>query len=140
MDQGTINLIERTAVYEGKFIQLNERLIIAQNVSEANIKLLLETHLELMKLKAEGLKLNPETDKDELRELFSKMTDIFFEQQMLWGFDKDKELHEFWTAPHCSCPKMDNKDEWLDKLMAKKVGNEYTPHYSIRNTCPVHGD
>lgn len=139
MSEGTINLINKTASFDGRSIQLNEFLLIKNNVSNENIEKLLNSHLELMKLKSHGWKLDPEVNIDELKSINARMSEIFFEQQSLWGFEKDQELHEFWTAPHCTCPKNDNKEEWLNKLSSKNKGNNFTAHYNIKKTCPIHG-
>jgi hypothetical protein len=52
---------------------------------------------------------------------------IEFELQDAWHFPRDMNYHRFWDRPRCTCPKIDNEDNW--------------PHgyYTIVTSCPLHG-
>lgn len=66
-------------------------------------------------------------DKEELKSLALDITEVEFELQDLWGFDRNTRYHRFWALPKCQCPKMDN-DDW------------YGTKYSIKAVdCPLHG-
>jgi hypothetical protein len=47
--------------------------------------------------------------------------------QKLWKFDDNEDYIKFWNFPACTCPKMDNNDNY--------------PHgrYVRVQTCPIHG-
>lgn len=47
--------------------------------------------------------------------------------QRLWGFTEDSNYIRTWDYPHCTCPKMDNDDNY--------------PHgyYTYSLNCPIHG-
>lgn len=55
------------------------------------------------------------------------ITEIDYELQELWGFERNREYHRFWELPHCTCPKMDNNERYG------------TGMYIINQDCPIHG-
>ena len=66
------------------------------------------------------------SNKDEIRDLALNIELIDYELQYLWGFETDKRFHRFWETPKCSCPSMDNIDDY--------------PHLQyIDKNCIVHG-
>lgn len=139
-ENGFINLKERKAVYKDRFILLNGLLIEKQNITDDEISQLLHSHVELMRLKDYAENLSPKTQKDELKENYKEIVKVFEKQQKLWHFDVNPEFHEFWTVPHCSCPKQDNREEWTTLISCYHLGKKYTPFYVKIKSCPVHGD
>ena len=63
----------------------------------------------------------------ELKKFDRKVEHIEFALQDLWGFPLDKNYHKFWNRPRCSCPKMDNED------------NYPYGYYTIDCGCKLHG-
>lgn len=64
---------------------------------------------------------------DDLPKYDDECTQIEFELQELWGFEKNANFHIFWDRPRCICPTMDNHDRY-------PYGN-----YVINSICPLHG-
>jgi len=62
------------------------------------------------------------------RELYKEWYSVEQELQDLWGFDRDDNKIKFWNFPACSCPKMDNND------------NYPYGYYVYSGGCTVHGD
>lgn len=49
-----------------------------------------------------------------------------YKLQDLWGFERNPNFHKFWEMEGCTCPKLDNEDEY--------------PYRNFVNTsCPIHG-
>lgn len=40
------------------------------------------------------------------------VTETEFKLQKAWKFEQDQKFHKFWDVPHCTCPKMDNIDNY----------------------------
>ncbi len=68
------------------------------------------------------------SNKKTIQRLLKRWSEIEFELQEAWKFEKDANFHRFWELPHCKCPKMDNDDNY--------------PHgyYVIVENCPLHGE
>lgn len=66
-------------------------------------------------------------DPDLLKSLAQDLTEIEFHLQELWKFPRDANFHRFWEYPKCTCPKLDNADDY--------------PHMQHINLgCPLHGE
>ena len=63
-----------------------------------------------------------------LRMLAAQVEALEFEQQALWGFERDSSFHRFFDFPGCSCPKLDNEE---------RIGIKNARIISHR--CKVHG-
>lgn len=111
--------------YQGKLAYtLNKSLLDKQN-AWGNLTEIIEAH----ELKLCIYHLIHETkDKVLLKSLAKDLTEVEFELQTLWGFEKNANFHRFWETPKCLCPKLDNSDMYP---------NQY---YIINNSCPLHGD
>lgn len=73
--------------------------------------------------------IEAETDQKKLKELAKKITQIDFELQDGWHFERNQSEHTWWfNLPKCSCPKMDNYD---------RLG---TNSNVIDKTCLLHGE
>lgn len=102
---------------------LNKRLIDQQN-AWGNLSKIIELH----EFKIAIFYLIHETnDIILMKSLVKDLTEIEFELQALWGFEKNANYHMFWQYPKCHCPKLDNNDNY--------------PHgyYIINKECPLHG-
>lgn len=71
--------------------------------------------------------MDPAEDMQFLSEGVKYLEECEYELQELWGFPKDARMHKFWLAPHCTCPQMDNEDDYGTGMM----------HIDIK--CPLHG-
>lgn len=111
--------------YKGKeVLLLNERLVKSQGC-EANIEEIKKCHVR--KLEYYDM-LKTTNDLTILRAIAKSIQDNEFKLQELWGFPKDARFHRFWEAPKCTCPKMDNDDNY-----------GYGP-FVINTVCPLHGN
>lgn len=105
--------------------RLNGNLIAEQNISERDVGRLCRSHVLLHATLKE---METATLKDDIRRLANRVTRIEFIQQRLWGFKPDSTHHNWYTVPHCTCPKRDN---------AERKGTKY----QIRDlSCIVHGE
>ena len=102
--------------------KINEHLIDAKNVRH-NLEEIIELHEEKLGIYEE---IKTTTDIKKLSEYAEILTELEFQLQRLWGFKEDKNYHRFWETPKCTCPKMDNKDDY-----------PYRQH--IDGNCPLHG-
>ena len=75
----------------------------------------------------EGLSPSSGIDRHQLKVLAEKVTRISYELQELWGFTKDASYHFWFNLPHCTCPKMDNRERMGTNSMI------------ISGGCPIHG-
>lgn len=60
--------------------------------------------------------------------VYDKSLDLLEEDlQKLWGFPLDSNYVKFWNRPQCSCPQLDNEENY--------------PHgyYTRSGNCPLHG-
>lgn len=102
-------------------ILINKRLLDMQNCWE-NLETIKELHSEKLHIYDE---MN-ETDDPGLLLLFDALlTNIEFELQALWKFTQDINFHRFWERPKCTCPKLDNIDN-------------YPYRQIISGDCPLH--
>lgn len=117
---------ERLVVYynDNAVLMLNKRLLDSQNCW-TNLEAIKEKHEERLDLEHEMKKTN---DPGLLKLFDALYTLIEFELQDLWGFSKDIRFHRFWYRPKCSCPSLDNADNY--------------PHgyYVVNGNCPLHGE
>jgi len=113
--------------YKGKIVSyLNPRLAQRQGVTVEGLKTIKNVHRKILKLFD---KIRAEDDVLELHLLAEKITELDFQLQDAWGFERDANFHTWWyKAPKCTCAKMDNHDY---------LG---TPLNSINLSCPLHGD
>ena len=103
---------------------LNPRLVAQQNLSAEEVAKIEELH----QVKYSLLQRMKRSKKpDTLRKLAADVTAVEFELQDAWHFPRDMNFHRFWELPHCSCPKMDNRERW---------GSGYAIH---SQDCPIHG-
>lgn len=109
-----------------KNVVLNECMIEKQGLSEDEIRVIQELHLERLIL-ISTMEDCIQSDKDKLRELADKITDLDFQLQDAWHFPKSSDWHKFWELPYCSCPKLDNEETYGFKYNYKS------------DSCILHG-
>lgn len=103
-----MNLEKLAVVHKGKAkYLLNENLLEKQKVTEDNIEKIRLLHIQKLELFD---KMNEESDSIKLRDFAKEFEGIEFKLQALWNFPINKNYHEWYTVPKCSCPKMDNKE------------------------------
>lgn len=103
---------------------VNKRLLDQQN-AWSNLEKIKAKHYEriLIYTEMENIKRD-----NKLLRLYDELcTELEFELQGLWKFDRDINFHMFWQRPQCSCPKLDNQDRYPHG------------HYIINDECPLHG-
>jgi len=65
-------------------------------------------------------------DNNQYKHYYKKLTDIEFNMQLLYGEDEDIIFHRFWETPKCTCPKIDNLENFPSE----------TPIFDVN--CPIH--
>lgn len=114
-----------SVIYKGEALyKLNPNLIKRQNISDDVIELIKQKHIEKLEIFD---KMKSEISNSELKFLANEVEKIEFELQELWGFNKDKNMHEWYLVPKCTCPKIDN---------AESRGTEFR---IVNSECPIHG-
>ena len=112
--------------YNGKdAYHLNSSLILKQGLDVSELRQLKALHAEKLKY----FDMMRETDdREKLREYAHEVECIEFEMQKAWRFPQDRNFHEWYRVPKCTCPNMDNAD-WRG-----------TDRRIISLDCPVHGN
>lgn len=110
----------------GKESLVLNKALLDQQLAWHNLDLIKSLHKERFILEDEMYA----TDDPDLLYLLDKLyTEIEFELQDAWGFERNTKFHKFWQRPKCRCPVMDNEDRWN--------GSEYRV---INSKCPLHGE
>lgn len=115
---------ELVVEFNGKPVyMMNKRLLDQQNCW-SNLEDIKEVHwLKLMFYEM----INKTDNPIELKDLVKDVEQCEFELQKLWKFTVDAKFHRWWEYPKCSCPKIDNND------------NYPTGYYIIDLSCLLHG-
>lgn len=105
--------------------RLNGFLVEKQGLTPEEVETIKELHIikdQLLDILEDGVNLS----------IAEQVRDIEFQLQIAWKFTtKEKGFNwnywRFWTLPFCTCPKLDNEDNF--------------PHgyYVINCSCPYHG-
>lgn len=109
---------------------LNKRLIEQQGLTEQEVAYIEQLHAqrEEMFKEMEALDPAPTMDRTKLREYVGKLEQLEFEMQRGWKFEVNRDYHTWWyCAPHCECPKMDNREL------------QGTKYRITAGSCPLHG-
>ena len=117
---------DTTVTYNGKPVyNLNSSLVLKQGLDVSELRNLKALHAEKLKY----FDLMRETDyKHKLKEYAHEIECIEFEMQKAWHFTQDRNFHEWYKVPKCTCPKMDNAD------------NRGSNRRIVVMDCPVHGE
>ena len=121
-----IDLESRTATVHNKGIRLNERLILQQKLSEAEVEQILCIHEYKLTICTKMEALPPDNPK--VKAYAKRLEQLEFLLQDAWKFPRDANFHRFWEMPHCTCPKMDNEDAYP------------SDYYVLNLSCPIHGE
>ena len=108
--------------YKGKSVLRLNRGLFNQQKCWGNLELIKGLHQTRLDL--EELMLDGSVDMEGLAEAWTKYQ---FDLQKAWGFSEDRNFHRFWDIPACSCPKLDNNDNWPYGMYVKS------------GDCKVHG-
>lgn len=117
---------DTVVIYNGEPVyNLNSSLVLKQGLDVSELRNLKALHAEKLKY----FDLMRETDyKHKLKEYAHEIECIEFEMQKAWHFTQDRNFHEWYKVPKCTCPKMDNAD------------NRGSNRRIIVMDCPVHGE
>lgn len=104
---------------------LNPCMALKQGLSAEEVDKVASIHVKLQDLFD---KMRDEADPRQLPSYIPKVEQLEFDLQEAWKFDKDVKKHSWWyRVPHCTCPKLDNRDSWGS---GQRI---------ISKECPVHG-
>lgn len=111
---------------DGEIItRLNGNLAIRQNVTDEQLDALKLSHQLRHKLFKMAKAVLDQPLK--LKMLANVFDALETEQQKLWNFETNPNMHMFFTFPGCACPVMDNRERFG------------TPYKIINDNCPIHG-
>ena len=104
---------------------INPEMLIQQKISTES-----DTFKKLKEAQAERISIFYQMELTDDENLLAKLDSAFtaneFYLQNLWGFEENIDFHKFWEAPKCTCPKLDNNDQYP------------TGYYSYNQSCPIH--
>lgn len=103
---------------------LNKALLIQQHISPERAETIRRSHV-IKRLIFEEMEQTD--DPTLLHQLAETLEQLETYQQLLWGFEPNRNHHYWFTYPKCRCPKMDN---------AERLGVD---ERIISVDCPVHG-
>lgn len=110
-----------------RVLVVNPALIRKQGLGSDRVEKILRLHIDRLELVDRMRELDPTKDLQELLDLELKHRENQYALQEAWGFSRDRSMHDWFEVPHCSCPKMDNRE---------RKGTEY----QIRSLdCIYHG-
>ena len=108
---------------------LNEKLIEKQGLTPDEVEHIHELHAikDTLFENVAGLDPKKPEELEMIRYAAVELRDIEFAMQRTWHFPESADFHSHWLyIPHCSCPKMDNADNFGTGLRWTTGG------------CPVH--
>lgn len=114
-----------TVRYQDHSVTLNRFLIKKRNISNISVWKIMVLHRQQLEIEVAMEKM-PVTAVNLLQSLMDEITEINFELQDLWGFQRNADFHKTHYLPHCTCPKIDN-----DVMVG-------TPQRYIAEGCPLH--
>lgn len=103
---------------------INPVLAERQNVSDDVLKNIIMFHRIRLRMHDYIEKTD---DREKLRVINHSLVNLEFKLQDLWGFERNIDYYRFWYVPKCTCPKMDNDDNY-------PLGMYYRS-----KDCPLHG-
>ena len=111
--------------YKGKFkYTLNSALVQRNSVTSEKVEKIKKLHVKKLEIFEE---MEKEESKEMLKAYANLIETIEYELQTLWGFNKDRTMHEWYNVPKCRCPKSDNSSR------------QGTTYKVIIPNCPIHG-
>jgi hypothetical protein len=114
-----------------KFESKDKYLVKYKNLRDRVEKKRVTNKLNLPKLKnclLEKLKIYDIIKNSELidNKYFKQLTDIEYNMQLLYGENENILYHRFWETPKCTCPKIDNLENYPSK------------NPIVDENCPIH--
>ncbi len=106
---------------------LNENLIRDLKIDQQGIERLTDLYTDKHLLLQKARKLAVEEKYVEIRKLAKDLTEIEYELQETYGFERNLSWHRFWEIPSCSCPVFDNILQYP------------SDNYWVNSRCPIHG-
>ena len=113
-----------TIAYKNKNTHLNPVLISLQNLSEADVSLIKRLHMTRMEIECD---MEDAPSEYILKGLYSLWWNVQHLLQDAWKFERNDNFIRFWDVPRCTCPKMDNEENY-------PLG-----YYVTNMSCEVHG-
>ena len=106
-----------------RILFLNYTLIKKQKIQSnlSKLKIVYQTKYDIYE------NIKSETNPTILKSYAEDLTLCEYELQKLWKLPLDIKFHRYWETPKCTCPKIDNQDQY--------------PHgyYLTQINCPLHG-
>ena len=93
--------------YLVKYKELRDRVEKDRMSSKKNLTKLKGCLLEKLKIYD-----TIENSDDNLSQYYKKLTDIEYNMQLLYDEDEEISYHRFWETPKCTCPKIDNLENY----------------------------
>lgn len=109
-----------------KVMKLNPMLIDRQNLSAVEVQEIKDLHLVRLQLLKEMSEFDVEDDLEQIVTWALFHEENQFALQKAWRFPQDRNFHDWFEVPHCSCPKLDNLD---------RKGTKYQV---MDPCCPIH--
>lgn len=114
------------AIHDGQIVSIiNPKLAATRNLTDETLADIAKLHVTRYLTCKAAEALSGESS-PELTALFESFIANESALQELWGFPIDGTYHEWYEFPHCTCPKMDNKERRGTKYQVFTVG------------CPIH--
>lgn len=108
--------------YKGYTVYIAQAFLDRYNTKFEDVELLFKRRLEL-----ECSILDFLENQDHLKSLKKEWTQNELEIQKAFGLEQNTKYHKFWRMIGCTCPKIDNEDNWP------------SGYYFINGNCPIHG-
>lgn len=124
-----MTLEEKYIVYvDGEPVSgVNPNLVDSLKISDEPLEEIKLLHMMRHKNVSLMRLLDPVAENDQLKWCSRLWHEMESDLQRLWGFPIDSSFHRnWWALPHCTCPKMDNADDF-----------PYQRYYN--GDCPIHG-
>ncbi len=115
-------MLDYSVSFEGeKVLILNDVLAEEQGVTEAGLSVIKSLHKHNLEIQ-EAFSVGQMSSEEYVEE----WTKTQFDLQEAWGFPMNAKFHRFWEMKGCTCPRMDNEDNY--------------PHgfYTYSGSCKVH--
>lgn len=93
-----------------RVLAVNPGIVKKQGLDSNRVEKILQLHIDRMELVDGMRELDPTKDLQALLDLELKHREIQYALQAAWGFSRDRSMHDWFEVPHCSCPKMDNRE------------------------------
>lgn len=115
-------------VFRGKpAYWLNKGLADRQKLTDSELEDLKQLHIAKLELFESATAAASTNDAVSLIKYAEALEKIEYGMQRTWHFTEDRNFHEWYLLPGCTCPKMDN------------AGNKGVDRRIVVRNCPAHG-